>query len=101
MGNKKERPLIKNATREENINKNNIETLSYPIFCFKYLQDVSIKDSTDAKFFKEFLFRLQRLSVLGWEGIRKSQRHSFGTEKISVQNLKPIVRPSIVTPEVT
>jgi hypothetical protein len=101
MGNRRDRPRIKNEKREENIDKNKIDALNYPIFCFKYLQKISIEDSSDADFFVNFLFRLQKLSNLGWEEIRKSSKHSFGTEQIPVNDLKPKVYPSIVTPEVT
>lgn len=37
---------------------------------------------------------------MGWEEIRKSQRHSFGMEKIPVKNIKPQC-PNFITPDVT
>jgi len=101
MPSRRDNPKIRNVQKHDNINKNRIETLNYPIFCFKHLQDVSIKNSTDADFFVKFLFRLQKLSNLGWEEIRKSPKHSFGTSQIPINELKPTIFPSIVTPEVT
>ncbi|GHT67151.1 hypothetical protein AGMMS50239_29820 [Bacteroidia bacterium] len=101
MGNKRGKPLIKDIQREKKINKNKIDTLNYPIFCFKYLREISIKGSTDADFFVNFLLRLQKLSDLGWEEIRKAPKHGFGTEQIPINKLKPKDYPSIMTPDVT
>jgi hypothetical protein len=71
----------------------------HPVFCFKYLQDDSIKKCKDHKFFFEFIFRLQKLGELGWKEIGKSSRHSFGTEKIPVGSIKPNL-PEIITEDV-
>lgn len=71
----------------------------YPIFCFKYLNDTSFKDCKDSKILIDFLLRLQKLSDLGWKEIRKSNRHSFGMEKISVNAIKPSL-PKCITPDV-
>ncbi|MCL1932673.1 MAG: hypothetical protein FWF53_02505 [Candidatus Azobacteroides sp.] len=100
MGKKKSTPKIKNVPKESNINKSKIDDINYPIFCFKYLQDTSIKNSADVDFFREFLFRLQKLAELGWREIGKSHKHSFGTENISINELKPKNYPPIMTPEV-
>ncbi len=43
--------------------------------------------------------RLKKLSELGWKEIRQSDRHSFGMEKISIDNIRPKL-PSCITPEV-
>ena len=43
--------------------------------------------------------RLKKLSELGWEEIRKSQRHSFGMEKIPVKSIRPQC-PAFITPDV-
>ena len=76
---------------------------NYPIFCFKHLSDVSIKDYKKGPlrgdFFPEFLIRLKKISELGWEGIRHSHKHSFGMEKISKDIIIPDL-PSCVTPDV-
>jgi len=72
---------------------------SYPLFCFKYLQDASLKGCVDHKFYYEFLFRLKKLSELGWKGINVSGRHSFGTEKMPIREIKPDL-PHIITADV-
>lgn len=74
--------------------------ISYPLFSFKYLQDTSVKGCKDAKFHYDFLMRMKKLGELGWDGIQKSDRHSFGMEKISQSCIKPEL-PSHITPEVT
>lgn len=69
-----------------------------PFFSFKYLQSVSFEDCMDAYFLKEFVFRLQKLSLLGWKQISVSKRHSFGMEKLPREIIKPQL-PVEVTPE--
>lgn len=86
-----------------NINLQEIEEFSkidYPLFSFKYLQEISIKDCKDYKFYHDYIFRLQKLSILGWKEIQKSDRHSFGTEIIAHDMIKPDL-PRHITPEVT
>jgi hypothetical protein len=78
----------------EKINKED-----YPVFCFKHLSDKSIKECKDADFYFDFLMRLRKLSELGWDGIRKSNRHSFGMETIPRRGIKPNL-PSCITPDV-
>ena len=68
--------------------KSNPET-NYPLFGFKYLFPTTHKDCKDAGFFKDFLMRLKKLSDLGWREIEKSPRHSFGSEKIPIEQLHP------------
>lgn len=91
------RKKIKKVEEQPHIHKAVIN--EYPIFCFKYLQEVSIEKCKDSKFFYDFIFRLRKLGELGWKEINKSSRHSFGTEKISVKSLKPNL-PSIITDDV-
>lgn len=92
---------IKNPdSREKSINKGELDQYNYPIFCFKYLQAVSIKDCKDSKFFFDFLMRLQKLSELGWKQIRVSDKHSFGTEDIAIKQLKIKSFPPCITPDV-
>lgn len=91
---------IKKPKKALAIEKDKLDGIDYPVFCFKHLQNVSIKDCTDADIFYKFLDRLQKLSSLGWKEIRTSQRHGFGMEKISVNEIKPQM-PSIITPEVS
>ncbi|MFT4204655.1 MAG: hypothetical protein QM610_12190 [Chitinophagaceae bacterium] len=91
------RKRIKKVEEQPHIHKGIIN--DYPIFCFKYLQDVSIKKCNDHKFFCDFIFRLRKLSELGWKEINKSSRHSFGTERLPVKSLKPDL-PPIITDDV-
>lgn len=73
----------------------------YPLFCFKYLQEVSFPGCKDVQFFTKLLTRLQKLSELGWKQIRTSQRHGFGMEKIPINKIKPCLSNSLITDEVT
>ncbi|MDR1918512.1 MAG: hypothetical protein LBQ65_02565 [Tannerellaceae bacterium] len=88
-------PVNNNKIDKEKLNEDN-----YPIFCFKYLSDVSIKDCKNPKFFRDFLMKLQKLSELGWNGIRTSHRHAYGLEPIPIGKIKPQVLPESITPEV-
>lgn len=73
---------------------------SYPLFSFKHLQtSVSYKNTKETKFFIDFLERLNKLSLLGWEEIRKSQRHSYGMEKIPIGKIK-LQLPNFITPDI-
>lgn len=109
-GNKKKRPcnslsFIKDIVTPDSISEKEIEywaNIDHPVFSFKHLQDVSIDKCKDPTFFHDFLMRLQKLSELGWEEIRKSGRHAFGREKIPMEMIKPRRRlPSFVTREVS
>lgn len=74
--------------------------IDHPLFSFKYLKDVSIDKCKDASFFRNFLMRLQKLSELGWNGIRQSNRHAFGIEKIPVEQIIPSQQlPDFITRE--
>ena len=84
-----------------NIEKNKINGIDYPVFCFKYLQKDSIQSCTNSKFYFDFLFRLQSLCDLGWKGIRASGRHSYGMEKIPRTKIKPKKLPPIITPDIS
>lgn len=97
---KRKRPKIKNGPLITRIDKGRILEEDYPIFCFKYLSDVSIADCRDSEFFIRFLLRLKGLSELGWKEIRHSNRHSYGMEKIAVDQIHPPL-PSCITPDVT
>jgi hypothetical protein len=90
---------IKNVQPEISIDKNKVLEEDYPLFCFKYLSDASIKDYKKSDFFIEFLLRLKKLSELGWKEIRTSHRHSYGMEKIPIEKIHPQL-PSCITPEV-
>lgn len=91
-----ENKLISRSEVEE------LSTIDHPLFSFKYLKSTSIKECTDYKFFYNFLIRLQKLSELGWEGIRNSHRHSYGMEQVSQDSIVPDTQnlPEFITPEV-
>ncbi|KAA6316015.1 hypothetical protein EZS27_033615 [termite gut metagenome] len=91
--------FIKYPPKSKKINNQNVLDEDYPIFCFKYLDDVSIKKCKDHKFFYDFLMRLQKLSKLGWSEIRQSHRHAYGLESIPKEKIKATL-PTCITPEV-
>jgi hypothetical protein len=76
--------------------ENSIE-FDYPIFCFRYLQTVS---NGDFKFYSDFVERLKKISTLTWNQINVADRHGFGTEKMPVKLIKPLL-PRFITPEVS
>lgn len=90
-------PEDKNRTQPIALNK--IFEENYPLFCFKYLNEDSISRCRDHKFFINFLIRLKNLSNLGWNEIRKAQRHGYGMEQIPIKQIKPQL-PACVTPDV-
>ena len=92
--------FIKPESKEINIDKNKIFEENYPIFCFKYLAPKSYNNCKNPKFFIEFVTRHQKLSELGWQENKKSHRHGFGMEKISVKSIKTQL-PLCITPDVT
>lgn len=87
-----------NPTPSINLKKENLTP--YPVFCFKYLENTSIKKCKNYKFFIDFIFRLQKLGELGWTIIDKSDKHGFGYEKVPISKLKPKKFPKIVTDDV-
>ena len=98
----KKKGIVKPVEIPKGISQSEIDLFArvdYPLFSFKYLTDFSFKDCRDGSFFSEFLFRLKRLSLLGWKEIAKSDRHSFGMEKIPRESIKHDIPPQI-TPEV-
>ena len=102
---KKKASLIKEITSNKNITEENLGIygrIDYPIFSFKYLYNNSIDSCNDSKFFFDLLMRLTKISELGWDEIRKSQRHSFGMEKIPISSMIPKPEyPPFITPDVT
>jgi hypothetical protein len=96
---------IKRLIKDDRISHREIEEFSkidYPLFSFKYFRQNSIKDCADAKFFMDFLNRLQKLSDIGWPQIRMSPRHQYGMESIPREAFKPSLEPlkEILTPDV-
>ena len=78
-----------------------LKEVGYPLFSFKYVQSVSISGCKEGKFFYDFLLRLRKLDELGWKGIMKSDRHSFGTELIPIRQFKHKVDLPIITNDIT
>ena len=105
--NKKEKKvsLIKEITANKNIIRESLgiyDRIDYPLFSFKYLYKNSIDNCNESKFFFDLLMRLKKLSELGWNEIRTSQRHSFGMEKIPISSMIPNPQyPPFITPDVT
>lgn len=95
--------FIKLPEGERNINQKDIERISYidyPLFSFKYLQEVSFVDkSIQIKFFQTLLIRLKKYSELGWNGMSTSRKHDYGWEYLPQEQMKQQL-PSIITPEV-
>lgn len=100
MGSKRNKPLIKQVPKNDSISKGKLDDIDYPVFSFKYLQDVSLASCRNHTFFVEFLQRLKKLCELGWKQIETSGRHSFGTEKLDVNKIIPMNRPAIMTRDV-
>lgn len=88
--------LIKDSPEDMEISLDNHE---YPLFCFKYLSPHSIKDCKDIKVMHNCFVRLQKLSELGWKGIKTSHKHGYGMGKVSKDQIKFDI-PSIVPPDV-
>ncbi|MDR0845063.1 MAG: hypothetical protein LBN71_07565, partial [Tannerella sp.] len=101
MSSKRKKCSIAQIDKTDSINKSKLDGIDYPVFCFKHLQDASIKSCKDPDFFVEFLQRLKKLCELGWKEISISPRHSFGIEKIDIDQIIPTNRPAIMTPDVT
>jgi hypothetical protein len=89
MSKKQKVPRIKNVGKIRDVDSDKINEIDYPVFCFRYLEQVSIKGSRDLAFFTNFLQRLQRLSRLSWVEISKEPVHGYGTEEIPVEQLIP------------
>lgn len=96
--------FIKDAIETKSISRSEVETMTkidYPLFSFRYFKNVSAKDCTDYKFFLDYITRLQKLSELGWDEIRKSHPHSFGMEPMPKTQIRHNgLLPDFVTREV-
>lgn len=96
--------FIKNAIEQKRISRSEIESMTkinYPLFSFRYFNDISMRDCKEPQFFVDYINRLKKLSQLGWDEIRKSHTHSFGMEPIPVFQIKHQgLLPSFVTKEV-
>lgn len=58
------------------------------VFSFKYLQENKTETKNKGAHLHAFLLRLKKLSELGWKEIRKSPKHSFGTEMIPLKQFR-------------
>ena len=96
--------FIREAVEMRTISKSEIESLTrinYPIFSFRYFNDVSLKDCRDYRFFISYINRLHKLSELGWDEIRKSHRHAYGMEPMTRAQIRHSASlPDFVTREV-
>lgn len=72
--------------------------IDYPVFCFKHLQDISIK-GCDPVIYYSLINRIRKLEELGWNEISRSARHSYGFEGIPISKIKPSL-PSFVSEDV-
>lgn len=98
--NKKQNKIeILEPSKNNKIDKDELDKDNYPIFCFKYLSDTSIKKCVDPKFFVDFLLRLKKLSELGWHGIGNSTPHSYGMEPLPLHKIKPQIIEESITPD--
>lgn len=74
-----------------------------PTFCFKHLhKDYNLStccNSSDAKFLKGLLKKLEKISQNFWSQIQLSDRQGQGTEKIEINSIKPGV-PGTVSPDI-
>ena len=87
---------IKKTKPLDKILVNNQQKINYPIFCFKYLQ---LDYKKDNEFYYKFIERIIKLSDLGWKKIQNTDKHSFGTEKIPVKQIKKTL-PNFITPDI-
>ena len=71
-----------------------VKSIANVSFGFSYLHDISYPDCKDGAFFVSYLKRLKKLSSVGWNVLNASGRHSFGWEKIPVNQIKKDVKLS-------
>lgn len=71
-----------------------VKNIANVSFGFSYLHDISYPDCKDGAFFVSYLKRLKKLSSVGWNVLNASGRHSFGWEKIPVNQIKKDVKLS-------
>lgn len=98
----KSNKFIKQPQNDFHINETDVERLAsidYPLFSFKYLKETSFTEHGDIQFFRDYLLRLKKLSNLSWKEIRQSDRHSYGTELISREQIHPNL-PNEITKDV-
>jgi hypothetical protein len=81
---------------------NVIDTLDYPVFCFRHLQGKYDFYACQAKHdhIIGFVNQLYNLSKLMWNEIQLAPKHGIDSEKISRDAIKPAI-PQIATHDVT
>ncbi len=68
------------------------------VFGFSELKYISfVEAERDGKFFIDYLERLQKLSLLTWNDLYTSNRHSFGTENMPVDSLTKQAKVAVPT----
>jgi hypothetical protein len=90
---------LKKRSNDPKINKEPV--IEYPVFCFKYLQITSFEKCRDAKFFIDFIQRLNKIAQYSWREIELLPKHGFGYEMLPKSKFKFSKFPEIVTDEVS
>lgn len=67
----------------------NIPKFDYPIFCFKHLSKTHGLDRCTNAEKAAFIERLSKLSGMTWNQIQFAPKHGLGSEKITVESIKP------------
>lgn len=80
--------MLKHIVKPEKPEEPKVGQKQYISFGFDLLHDTSFTECKDSKFFIGMLQRLRKLCSLGWNEINKSERHSFGYEKIPADSIK-------------
>ncbi len=76
-------------------------TFDYPVFCFKYLHPkFNLTKCEDMQLLNNFLARLQKLSQIGFKGIKNDDKHGYGCEPIPIKQIKIGNLPEIITEDV-
>ena len=89
-------------THKKSINAAELEQISsidYPLFSFKYLQIISFPEQRDVKFFHHFIERLHKYSTLTWLQMAVDKKHGYGFEYLSQSVMKHAL-PNAITPDV-
>jgi hypothetical protein len=73
--------------------------LDYPVFCFKHLHKDHNLDKCEESEKKSLIEKIVKLSQLSWADIQNAPRHGLGSEKISIDSIKPSC-PSFLTDDV-
>jgi len=90
---------LKKRSNDPKINKEPV--IEYPVFCFKYIQNKSFDKCRDAKFFIDFIQRLNKIAQYSWRDIELLPKHGLGYEMLPKSKFKCSKFPEIVTDEVS